>query len=672
MAENEKSLGWLGGSPIQGPDQDELGYGPPAIRLAKHLNAVFSAARSAPGSENAMTVAVEGAWGSGKTSYTNLVAHFLKEQPPESREESDEERDKREQGDPVVVRFNVWLAASLQVDPWYALAYRIGEAFYRRFHHRCIKANQEKKSFEVGHPRFGDEIYPSGIETIDLKPDGIHEQRLHWLEVALRLSEGIKPADHWHPCLKLFCEGASSKLPGRSLAIREGLRVLTSLGGAALSTSVGQIDKGIGGAVGATQQLLEKRLTEGPAWGKDPAAFFRDLDRLLFVLHPKPKTWRMVLILDDLARLNAGELPGILDILGHLDSLNDVVTLLNVDNEVSHSLRRYTPQAFQEAGESSAGRDRSTRSSESFMDRLIHLRVQVPTPQNTELMAMLRRHMMSAFGLTLPQVRPFLRTFLEEERSTPRLTKKAFHWLLLRYPENFPNEVTLRLLLDFFWHSEGKMPRADLLANLAKSRRALRQVEVQPWDVRAWIDTFGISKLGDQWTDVASETEDLILAIRHGSVVAYLQRDVAGEYEDLNNAIKQGRQSWQAWHQALLAKGLLANFRPNWDIPFENFLDMLTEYASREGVVPWVSVANQLTAAARHSRFVSGPMFSVDFSKPLPQAVVRRLLGDYFFDHDVLTSVKDAEIEGDTKKEWNQKAEYFAGFAIEYNFQGES
>jgi predicted KAP-like P-loop ATPase len=72
--------------PLTDPAMDRLGYAPFAERVAKGILQL-------PGTEG-LVIALYGAWGAGKTTTLNYVAHFLRKAPEGNR--------------PVILWFNPW------------------------------------------------------------------------------------------------------------------------------------------------------------------------------------------------------------------------------------------------------------------------------------------------------------------------------------------------------------------------------------------------------------------------------------------------------------------------------------------------------------------------------------------------------------------------------------
>jgi predicted KAP-like P-loop ATPase len=79
-----------GDRPIDNPDDDELGYAPFASHVAQRILTT-----AAP---EGFVVALNGQWGSGKTSLLNMVRFFLRENEPEQQ--------------PISIQFNPWWFAS--------------------------------------------------------------------------------------------------------------------------------------------------------------------------------------------------------------------------------------------------------------------------------------------------------------------------------------------------------------------------------------------------------------------------------------------------------------------------------------------------------------------------------------------------------------------------------
>ena len=181
---------WFDDRPLEDIREDLLGFAAPARRLAGRLDRFWHPSRG-----HALAVSLEGPWGSGKTSFTNMVIQTL--------------RQSSAKGPPVVVRFNVWQSGSMALTEWSALAYRIGEAIYTEIHRRC------RQNIAAGEPRLS--VLPPSLVARRLGPleragaaleidcSGLEDPRLHWIEVATRIADAV-PAEHWHPALALFCD----------------------------------------------------------------------------------------------------------------------------------------------------------------------------------------------------------------------------------------------------------------------------------------------------------------------------------------------------------------------------------------------------------------------------------------------------------------------------------
>lgn len=72
--------------PLENPEKDKLGYKPLAERIAKSiLNGTFP---------DSFTIAIQGPWGSGKSTTLNFIRHYLEKQDQNVR--------------PIIVQFNPW------------------------------------------------------------------------------------------------------------------------------------------------------------------------------------------------------------------------------------------------------------------------------------------------------------------------------------------------------------------------------------------------------------------------------------------------------------------------------------------------------------------------------------------------------------------------------------
>lgn len=577
---------WLEDRPIQREEDDRLGFQASAMALARQLTAT----RKQHGSQS-LTVSLEGPWGSGKSSYSHLLIQQLKS------------KDLVGEHPPFVVRFNVWQSGTMALSPWGALAYRIGETFYRDFHQRCLDLPKNRR-ITLGCPGYlaGDRDSKRRMIQIDPENAELKDSRLHWIEVAHRLSLAV-PKKEWAPSLKLFAD-APSKVPGRRLGWRQGgLDAFLSMGQAGLSVASGGIDDAISSTGQAASTLLQKRLIEGPAWGTDTLEFVEQLDQLLAVLHPAATSWRCILAVDDVTRLDPDELPSVLETLGYLRELRNVLVLLSLDEWLVYKLhtmgREHTsahPPAVEQNQQQNQERARTStpaptttptstparakQPAEPFLTRLVNLRTQIPQPRPGELGKMLGSYFED---LKLPVIwaSAAARQLLARGIQTPRQVKRALLWLWIRLGEigtstmgagRFDGSL-LHLLLDIYLLSEGHGSNIDL-GKWSAHRSLLLQLKVQPWDLRHWFDKNlleDFDRLGEQWPiddhDADSATHSIGQALtqleeRARSLAAHLRllAMVAQlDTEHLDHCRLEARREFVQWQETLsgLSQGFI-------------------------------------------------------------------------------------------------------------------
>lgn len=623
---------WLEEAAIVRPEQDRLRMKEAARDLASALREAHPTWSSgAPDRRKSFVVTIEAPWGSGKSSFANLVAGYLRE-----TEESSEDLSWQS---PVVVDFSAWQSVSMGGSPWEALAYRLGEGFYRRLHRLCLmiatssRRNRKKlaPSLQIGNPRFylgqprdvATPLLPVEKNVLE-SARWFGEPRLHWREVAFRLAQSV-PSENWDPCMKLFVD-APSKLAGREMGRDEAFDTFVGLMTSSLSVVKGEFGDAISGVGGATRTLLRRRLLEGPEWGIDTREFARALDRLIYVLHPRPRHWRAFVVLDDVARLPESEFPAILEALTHLREIHDIVVMVNLPPRALDTLRRLRAPGVPVSEDGADG--------ESFLTRLVQVRFPLPRPDEPEL----SRMMADALGeLRVPAhvADKLVRHYLDKEAATPRQLKQLLQWLWFRLRNSDGGssirldafaatpqqklEWLLTLLIDLHLHAQGRNLEDRALDRICERREILLHAPVQPWDLRAWRDGMGVQS---EWCDVP-EGRELLATVRLQELLWE-----CGERR-IEAGLELGRRAWRAW-QFRLGEDNELKLSPQLlrSEPDELMLHLSRQVFSEERVV-----RAQLAGVARYHHFAHD---EPDLAEPEAFA---RLARFWYFDSDALWAV---------------------------------
>lgn len=544
---------WLDDRPISGTrGTDLLGFRPSAQWLARGLSALRTDhspvgapwdGRWGRPARNNVSVTLEGPWGSGKTSYANLVVDALVAADDASRDPLLDE--------PVRVEFNVWQSGSIDISPWSALCYRVGEAFYARLHERAVAAETADRKLTLADP------VRLEAPLISVDPSPLAEARLHWVEVARRLSAAI-PGTSWHPCLNLFGD-APSKVPGRGASWSEALREGPRLAGAVVKALLGGVGavSAVSDGVSSAGELLRRPTETGPSWGVDSKEFVRDLDRLLHVLHPRPRSWRLLLLVEDVTRLDASELPRVLDALGYVRRLSDIVSLTLLDDHIVATLealaqRRVTGAQRVELPPAPGG--------EQFVTKLVGLRQRVPQPLIADISALVARwwgsldlqHVAARGGALATS-----RRLVERGIRTPRQVKRALRalWMRLADEDYEPlrdaiasgavsddaRDRIVGLHVDLHAFGEGRLDGALLLERAQTAAADLLALPIQPWDGSPWLDRQYASLLAVEWPLAQELVAGLrLIALAHH--VRCLEPD--------HPLVASGRQAWASYRTA--------------------------------------------------------------------------------------------------------------------------
>ena len=625
-------------SPISFEVEDQLGFKKIAQRLTTQLRgchpssqapeylplseAYFSTEKpwgeyilgsEPPAQRSSLIVSLEGPWGSGKSSLANLLKRNFETGYASSA------------AAPVIVTYNIWQSASLEIPPWHALVYRIAEALYGRLREERRTISQGIVSL-IGNPLYcrsdpvkivhgttggetgdgaGNGTEPSSVAALDVLNERLGEERLHWLEIAHALSESVPPR-YWDPCLKLFGD-APSRLKGRGLSRAESGKNLLEIATSWVKLlGLGDLKGALTDSQRVLQTFLETRLIEGPDWGIDTTEFVADLDVLLHVLRPEAQDWRAVLIVEDVARINKDEIPHVLNTLGYLNQMRDVLVLVLLDRRVMEELVKYTPQGFPEAalpkqtanakpakGDGSPASkdetpserppdDQNSEQRESFLDHLVHLRYQIPKPSEAKLSEMAMSLLSRAPDISMIEASDIIRAVFEERHMTPRRLKRALSWIWFRQPTfagllaSSRNDDPLRraafsFYADLFQQSEGRMTGDQLVERLQSektkrlTKKSLTLLTAQPWDLGDWVDGSEISWL-DHLGEAKAESIALVEAIRFQSIILRFCKTPGPHGIRTQSEFE----TWETWRDAINRHEAFEILREiDWGSPFK-------------------------------------------------------------------------------------------------------
>jgi len=433
-----------------------------------------------PTHTNSLSVSIEAPWGAGKTSFVHLVQKHLSNALSH-------------QGEPIWVELSAWQSGSLAIGAWPAIAYRIGEALYGKLHRAAIASRKAgEPTIRVGRPRD-----PSQMVELDVAP--LADERFHWLQVALVLSQVVK-GDDWHPCLKLFAD-APSKVPGHGTGWGQGsveiVRGAIDIGGTvaggvlagpgAAVTLLAAAGKAVDASGKAVSAFTKKTLLEGPPWGVDTTEFVQHLNRLCAVLLPHVKKWRVAVLIDDVARVGPTELRSVLDALSYLREMQRVIVLVCLDDAAIERLETQLPDHLRGRGE-------------KFISKVIHTRYKLANP-DPGLLGRFADRLLADMGLPsafeAASAENPTRRLLSGGVRTPREIKRALTWIwsrlssdesALRRCRQRSNGEILSLLVDLYLFFEGLLSAEDLDARIRPRRAVLLRFERQPWDGQIWLD----------------------------------------------------------------------------------------------------------------------------------------------------------------------------------------
>lgn len=436
---------------IERGEEDLFEFGPAAAELARQVGFLLDQDR-----DEAVIVSVEGPWGSGKSTFAEMVWSQWRLANPGI--------------EPVRVRFNAWLSTPEDGSAWPVLARRIGQELYTRLR-GPVAPGQKNLDLRLRRPA------RPGDEPLRVLLDEVGDPRQHWTEVAWRLHQSIDARD-WHPCLTLFGEG-ESKLAGRGLGTREGLGLLfqTVKAAARLKGEPMAVLTDLSGVVAALGEAWRARAHRPDMMSDEAVAL---LDRLIECLHPlhtRPRVW---LEIEDISRLDEQRLRGLLSSLAWLEGLRGVVVVLVLDREQADDVLQNGP------------------SGEGALVRSLHLRQRVPAVLPRHWIRLVERWAEDQ-GLTRERIGPLASELGDLWHGhgvvTPRHVKRGLVWMHQRLsaPEG-PSLADLTrpavLALGAVWlRQEGLVDLGGLGQILGQIGPAgLVDLPRQLWSNRAWPD----------------------------------------------------------------------------------------------------------------------------------------------------------------------------------------
>lgn len=497
---------WARDGFVVGDDTDLFEFEAAAAELARQLRFLQE-----NGGMGATVVSIEGPWGSGKTTFANMLwREAMRTVKPAER--------------PVRVQFNAWLSTPASGSAWAALAERIGEALYQRLRRVAWPqgSNALQRGLEtwvsaaskggvgaatrravgawcwalvrgcVSFFRHGALTLPRPSEpgdgTCTILVRGADDRRHHWTEVAWRLSVAV-PAWCWHPCLNLFCDGPS-KLAGRGLDGATGVRTLGKL---ALSTSKIKVDPvGALSEAGAAADVLGQAMqAEAHRLSPDSQEFVEHLDHLSRVLGPEDASLRLWVEIEDISRLDQQRLERVLAALAYVHGLRHAIVVLLLDRHQADAL---------------VAGARAGSEGEGALVRTIHLRQQVPKVLPRHL-AQLVDEWVKLQGIPAPAAERLSSELTDMwyryGLRTPRQVKRGLVWmhqrlrpsadeLLDRHRSSAHQPLrpaAILALAAIYLHLEGSIDLATLDGELeGLGPPGLNSMPRQLWAARNWPD----------------------------------------------------------------------------------------------------------------------------------------------------------------------------------------
>jgi len=432
---------------------------------------------------DSLITGIVGPWGSGKSSLANLV---LAEIWPRLEKLNRPDPPSGTGRLPLVVELNAW-----QTTPaptlWSSWVNAIGAALYSRL----MEAVANNQPIEYCCPQQAQTVR---LDRNRLKKNRLLDPRLPWTEFAGRLSDAI--SKYWHPCLLTFCEGRS-KLQGRALDVRDGIKQIFKLVGRYVKGDDLQTLKTV---VKSVELLLGS--PTAVSFPADSPQFTKSLDELLAAFLMPCQPWRLVVIVDDTARMDRKRIPELQAALGRFSQMSGVLVLITLDQLSSEALH----SAGQTATEGET--DEAPVAGERFDTRLFAFRSPMPSIGANTLARLIERWW---FDLKFPFL-PFRREYFIEAfqlggkgRPTPRQLKRALLWMWIRLTDPREKELLKKLrngtqcnsLIENVLHSLASCQRTledppartnEWIDGLKRWGKILVEFSVRPWDGCAWTD----------------------------------------------------------------------------------------------------------------------------------------------------------------------------------------
>lgn len=542
------SQGLLTDEPIARLQDDRFEFKAAVTGLCKHL--VESWPAKCGVTRGCTVLSIEGAWGWGKTSFSQMLSQSLLDAVDRDVEQPESGRR------PVVVEYNAWLSGPHDGRHWTALAMRIGEAIVQRaqsryleklrdhdavLYRRVLSMDPDKKDrrlrclrrklasavpLAVGHPDLD-----SKEPRLDLKlpPRAqVFDPRTPWTDWAWQLSQAV-PAEQWRPFFGLFND-SPSKLPGRGLSHQQALDVLVDMGARSTEAALkGSQVAALGAPVAATRQLVAAYRGDGVPAEPESQEFVRALDDLCRVLHHEARGWRLVVRIEDVSRLGNEGRDALLEALAYLRQLKGCLVLLEID-------RREADRVLVEARAGPHGEGRLTKT--------IDLRTEVPESRWHERVELIATWLRANLGfqpeepadaslaaVVRASAHGLARWCQQHEVASPRELKRLLRWIdahaprLHRLPIRAPG--ILLTLAELYRHSALGVAGDTILAALQAQEdlpEQLVELPAQPWDQRPWPDqtTTLLPVATGWWEQQPADVRALVGAIRGFVLVLHL------------------------------------------------------------------------------------------------------------------------------------------------------
>lgn len=619
--------------PVQGADEDAFGF----VQVVRRVSDRLRLLRADEKESGCIVASIEGAWGGGKTSFSNLLVTELKDASGPAGSYSGI------QHQPLVVFFSAWQSCGLNLSPWEALAYRIGEAAYGRLDREVKSAIAARESrMKLGRVDNLKQVSTlNEYVEIEFKKLALEDTRLHWLEVAYRLSAGF-PRECWDPCLSLFSESPSA-VQGRK---RSGgwAQGLKKVGPSFMDWlwSIGGDPRGaVEGAIRLGKWGLARELIQGPSFGVDTLEFARSLNRLLAVLRPGGLPWRLIVVVDDVSRMELDKLPSVLEALNYLREFDRALILIVLDRMVKQRLESRSGFGKCEDTVSASGR----AGGESILTKLVNLQIETPSPTGAEVSQFIVRGLYELGIRGFAVAHAVAQHLIGRKRWTPREVKHLFRWLFLRPSvKNVAAEsghaAKICLLCDIYLYLEDHVSGKEVVAFAIREPGILLSFEEQPWDQQEWPDKHISPFPSVFWGELSDVARGLVSAIRLNSLAARCLGSpeglaaVDGERRQLIEEVRSiGQSAWRVWSFAMINADLLGlrSVKLPSNVEAGRFLELLKQ-SNPQLVQLWF--IGCLGRAAR-----SGGL------APHPEQIANadNFLSERYFDADALVGAAEAE-----------------------------